>query len=83
MIPLTPVIKGYEDSEVIYAEHQPQYNPLPALPVGDYIITRWKLSLRERIRALFIGDLYLTVKTFNNPLQPIKMSLIKPELYRN
>lgn len=78
MIPITPVIRGYEMAEVVFAKDQPQYQPLPALPVDDYVITRWRLNWLERLRALFIGDLYLTIKTFKQPLQPIRMSLSKP-----
>ena len=83
MEPMTPVISGYENEEVIFAKDQPQYKPLIALPVGDYVITRWRLNWVERLRALFVGDLYLTVKTFNRPLQPIGMSLSKPEVYES
>lgn len=80
MRPISPIIRGFESQEVVYAKDQPQYIPLPALPVdgGDGIITRWKLNWRERLRVLFLGDIYLRFLTFKRPLQPISMSCSKP-----
>lgn len=67
--------------EVVYAKDQPQYNPLPAIKTTDgEVITRWKLSLRERLIVLFSGSIWLNLLTFNSPLQPIKLSVIEPEI---
>ena len=84
MKPISPVIVGFEDLEIVYAKDQPEYLPLPALPYdnGNGIITHWRLSWKERLRALFVGDLYLRVLTFKKPLQPISLSTEKPELSR-
>jgi len=84
MKPISPVVVGFEDLEVVYAKDQPQYIPLPALPIdnGNGLVTHWRLDWRERLRALFFGDLYLRVLTFKQPLQPISLSLSKPELSR-
>ena len=58
--------------EVVYAADQPEYQPLPVWRWPDgTLITRWRLTWRERIRALLGGDLYLQVMTFGNPLQPL------------
>jgi len=80
--PISPVIPGFEHLEVVFAKDQPQYLPLPALPLddGNQIVTHWRLSWRERLMALFRGDLYLRVMTFRKPLQPISLSLERPEL---
>lgn len=82
MKPISPVVKGFEDLEVVFAKDQPEYLPLPALPSGDQVITHWRLSWSERLRALIKGDLYLTLLTFRRPLQPISLSLKRPELTR-
>lgn len=71
MKPVSPIIKGYEDHEVVYARNQPQYLPLPVLPIEDSLLSRWKLSWSERIAVLFGRDLYLYVTTFGQPLQPL------------
>ena len=76
MIPVSPIIPGHETNEVIYAKDQPEYIPLPALRVDkDCILTRWRLTWRERLRVLWTGDLYLYVLTFGKPLQPLKPSV--------
>lgn len=65
--------------EIIYAKDQPQYKPLPAFRWKDgTVVTKWHLSFKERIKLLFSGHIYLTLKTFNQPLQPVRLTLIEP-----
>jgi hypothetical protein len=79
MIPVSPVIKGFE--EVVFAKNQPQYLPLPAIRCQDgTVITRWKLSIRERIKILLTGHFFLHQLTFNQPLQPQRPSVDIPKL---
>ena len=64
-----------------YAENQDEYITLPAHKTKDgqgQVTTCWKLSLGERCKLLFSGKIYLQILTFNNPLQPLKMSIEKP-----
>jgi hypothetical protein len=79
MQPIDAAIDGLE--LVVFAKNQPEYQPLPAR-VDNYgtVITCWKLTWRERFIALFRGTFYLTVLTFKHPLQPIRMSIDKPEV---
>lgn len=81
---ISPIVPGFEDQEVVLAKDQPEYVPLPALPVNDgrQIITRWRLSLRERLSILFRGDLYLWVWTFRRPVQPVFLETAAPALER-
>ena len=84
MKPISPVMKRFKHLEVVYAKDQPEYLPLPALPVnpGDEtgtVITRWRLTWRERLRVLFGGDLYLWMLTFNKPLQPVRPTFDLPK----
>jgi hypothetical protein len=82
MTPQSPVVRGFESAEIVFAKDQPEYLPLPALPVNgnQLIITRWKLSRVERLRVLFHGDVYLWMSTFGKPLQPVKLETVVPEL---
>lgn len=78
---LTPVDPEIELLEgVTYAKHQPEYIPLPARRTADgEVVTCWRPNLRARIALLFGADFYLTMLTFNRPLQPIRVSLEKPQ----
>ncbi len=84
MKPITPIVKGLEDLEIVFAKDQPEYLPLPVLPVesGMQIVTRWRLDWRERLRVLFSGDLYLWVMTFGKPLQPVMLEANRPQITR-
>jgi len=79
MKPVSPVCLDSEDrwgvSEIVFAKDQPQYIPLPALKFQDgLVVTRWSLSLWERIQVLLGGSVYVGLLTYNHPLQPMKMS---------
>ncbi len=79
MVPMTPVVPGFDLPITTYAKDQPEYNPLPChrQPNGDITI-RWKLTWKERILVAFGGSLWHTVKTFNQPLQPIRLTATCP-----
>lgn len=76
MFPVLP-----EDHEgyryVTFAKDQPEYIPLPSITDGRHVITKWKLSWREKIQVLLKGNLYLSLLTYGSPLQPIKLSVYK------
>jgi hypothetical protein len=58
---------------VTYGADQPEYTPLPALRFHDECITVrscWKFSVRDRIKILFSGKVYLDLLTFGKPIQP-------------
>ncbi|MCI0624841.1 MAG: hypothetical protein L0387_24915 [Acidobacteria bacterium] len=76
---VSPVLPGLP--QVIYAENQHEYLPLPAYrSVDGVVVTRWRLSLVERLRVLIRGDIYLSVLTFNQPLQPVKIETEPPDV---
>jgi len=61
----------------VFAKNQPQYFPLPVHHVGDEqgrVISCWLCGFRERLRILFTGHVYLSLLTFNHPLQPQRLS---------
>jgi len=81
MKPIFPAIPNLP--AVIYAKDQPEYLPLPAHRSEDgCVTTRWRLTWKERLQLLFSGELYLQILTFNDPLQPTKMSTELPIEFR-
>lgn len=73
--------KWFKEQNVIFAENQTEYEPLPALKTeeGD-VITCWELSDEEIELIKANKCLYLAVKTFNTPLQPIFLTVDKNEV---
>lgn len=69
----------FKECNITYAENQPEYLPLPALKMDDgEIVTCWKPSIKEKLKIVFKGKIWLNVLTFNKPLQPLRMSANKP-----
>ena len=66
---------------VVYAEDQPQYLPLPSYRTPDgRVVSAWQPSANE-LELLKNGvPVYLTLHTFNEPLQPIMMTVGPPDL---
>lgn len=84
-IPVLFVNYDYSDNikEVVFAKDQPEYLQLPAIKLPDgQVITRWNFTLKERIKILFSGNLWLSLLTFNNPLQPIQLWVDEPTIGR-
>jgi len=77
VLPSSPEIR-----EVVFAENQPEYLRMPAAVV-DYgdgtvgVISRYKLSFRERLNVLFCGDLWVQLLTAGSP-QPQLPSVYEP-----
>lgn len=83
-----PVVVGRESEEVVYAKDQPQYEPLRTLPYetypgsGDYrVMSRWSLTPEQRRKVSEGSDIFLTLLTFGQPLQPILMALGDNDFY--
>jgi len=62
----------FPEMNCTYAENQAEYLPLPAYKddKGE-VISCWQLTIKERIKLLFTGKLWLSCLTFNKPLQPL------------
>lgn len=73
--------KCFDEQNVIFAEDQPEYLPLPALKQenGD-VITCWHLSDEEIEKIKETKQIFLCVKTFNQPLQPLFLTVEKSEV---
>lgn len=77
---VSPVYFPDDPAEVVYAKDQPDYMPLPAYRTADgRVVTRWRfVSWRGRWRAFWRGEVFLSVLTFNKPLQPVLLTTRKP-----
>ena len=79
MKPVSPVIPGVPDVKI--AEHQDEYETLPAIVLSDgVVISRWRLTWRERLVAMINGDIYLHIHTYGQPLQPVFMEVDEPRI---
>ena len=74
----------FKHQNIVFAKDQPEYLPLPALkidsPQGE-IVSCWKLSFKERIKVLFLGNVWLSLMMFNKPLTPSYMSVNRKDVY--
>ena len=76
----------FPESNITFAEDQPEYQPLPALKYDNQygeVISCWKLSFRERLRILFGGKIWLSLMMFGKPLTPSYLTTIKSEVVNN
>lgn len=71
----------FNEQNVVYAKDQPEYTPLPGFKneAGD-LVTCWELTEDEIRFIIETKQLWIAVKTFNQPLQPIFCSVIKHEV---
>ena len=62
----------FDGFNVVFAENQPEYLPLPAWIDKDkgVMVACWRLSFKERVKVLFTGKIWQKIRTFNKPLQP-------------
>lgn len=74
----------FPEANVTFAKDQPEYEPLPAYkkpndPQG-LVVVKFELSPEEMGAIFDSGTIYLSMLTFNQPLQPIRLSVLKPEI---
>lgn len=77
-------IVKFKDHNTVYAKDQSQYRQLPTLKLNTKngeVISCWKMSLRERLKVLFTGKIWLCLLSFNKPLTPSIVSVNRKELY--
>lgn len=75
---------NFKKANVVYGENQPEYIPLPAYKVPDdpkgAIVTKWKLSPEELEKVQETGEIYLSMLTFNEPMQPVMLTTDFPTI---
>jgi len=71
----------FKEANVTFAKDQAEYLPLPAFKPQNSesgeIVCCWGLTLRERLKIIFTGKVWVHLLTFHNPLQPIMLSVDK------
>jgi len=64
-------ISEFNESNCVFAKDQPEYLALPAYKSkSGEVISCWKLSFVERLKVVFTGKIFVSLLTFNQPLQP-------------
>ena len=68
--------------DATFAKDQAPYVPLPVIVSMEFesrrATSRWRMSWKDRIRALLFGDVYVQMLTFGRPLQPLKLLTKEP-----
>lgn len=75
---------NFEAANVVFGANQPEYKPLPAeMRPGQSgeIVTCWELSPDELKQIQETGKIWVSLLTFGQPLQPVLVSVDKPEPY--
>lgn len=63
----------------VFAKDQPEYIPLHAhISPGGIVTSCWKMSFKERLKVLMMGEVWSQLLTFNKPLQPQLLSVDNP-----
>jgi hypothetical protein len=69
----------FKEQNCVFAKDQPQYLPLPCHKTEDgEVISCWNFTFMERLKILFGKPLWLSMLTFNSPLQPQRPSIDYP-----
>jgi hypothetical protein len=70
----------FKESNSVYGADQNQYMPLPCCVRADITDTNkivtscWRLTLKERIKVIFTGKIFVSILTCNQPLQPQRLT---------
>lgn len=76
---------NFNGANIVFGANQPEYRPLPAERVGKpetgQINTCWELSPDELKQIQETGKIWVSLLTFGQPLQPVLVSVDKPEPY--
>ncbi len=77
MTPTSPVLtEEFVPIEIVYAKDQPEYAPLPVIRNSTgVVLSRWKLTDSEREAVAAGADVFLSIWTFNQPLQPLRIEI--------
>lgn len=74
--------KKFTEANVTYGENQPEYIPLRAHKTEDgQAIFCFELDEEERKQIAETGELWVSLLTFNKPLQPILLTTKKSDFF--
>ena len=74
----------FKHQNIVYAKDQPEYQPLPALKLKTnegQVICCWKMSLKERLKGLITGNIWVSLMSFNKPLTPHLISVNRKDVF--
>lgn len=73
--------KQFKEVNAVYGENQPEYYPLPAYKSEDgTAVFCFELDEEERKKIAETGELWVALRTFNQPLQPICVTVNKSDV---
>lgn len=79
---VSPVVPGHSLPETTFGKDS-KYVELPTVvvpgPEGE-VITRWELSVEEQALLANGGHVYLSILTFGDALQPVKLLVATPDM---
>ena len=72
----------FDGANVVFGANQPEYIPLPAEknPATGVVLTCWKFSPDELKKIQGTGVIWLEMLTFNQPLQPVRLDVERPDI---
>lgn len=68
----------FPEQNIVWAEDQPEYQPLPAFTDAQHTVSLWALTWRERFKIFWTGRLWLTQLNYRSALQPQLPSIDTP-----
>lgn len=76
--------KNFKYQNVVFAKNQPEYQNLPALKLQNRegeVVFCMGLSLLERLRVLFLGEIWVSLMMFGQPLTPSHLTTKRKEVF--
>lgn len=72
----------FKECNVVFGDGQKEYQPLPALRFGDgTVVMCWKMSFSELLNVVLHRRIWVSLLTFNKPLQPTFVSADRKEMF--
>jgi hypothetical protein len=79
MRPVRPVAPPRGAQFATFAEHQPEYDPLPASVSADgLVMTEWEPTAEELAALVAGGRVRIWLHTYGRPLQPLNVEVAAP-----
>ncbi len=70
----------FDEANATFGANQPEYQPLPAMVVGDAVVSCWELTEEEKQQVMKEGKVWLAVMTFGQALQPVFLTCNKSDV---
>jgi hypothetical protein len=70
---------GCQPQLITSTDQQAAYDLPAAITPDGQIVSRWRLTDEDRIRVCAGADLYVFIRTFGHPLQPMSI-IVGPEV---